>query len=207
MLDSAGTLREDGLERTAIFDVTGQYRYQLGRRWRSHGPTVVFIMLNPSRADAICDDPTLRACMQFAQRWEYAALTVVNLFGYRTPYPNELKRVIDPVGPDNDHYVMEAVGRAQRVVLAWGNGGALQRRDRTILNSLKSYQAKLSYLRLNRSGQPCHPLYVKRDTPLSLYPSDTIPAIPTDSENATNYPRPCQIRPQPLSAPSAGSVR
>lgn len=58
--------------RTAIFDATGRYRYQLGRRWQAHGPEVAFIMLNPSRADAAGDDPTRRACLQFAQRWDYA---------------------------------------------------------------------------------------------------------------------------------------
>ncbi len=86
-------------------------------------------MLNPSRADAFGDDPTLRSCLQFAQRWDYAALTVVNLFGYCTPHPTALKQAVDPVGPKNDAYVMAAVARADRVVLAWGNDGGLWGRD------------------------------------------------------------------------------
>ena len=80
-------MSESTLERTAIFDATGHYRYRLDRRWAQKGPTVAFVMLNPSRADATCDDPTLRACIQFAQRWDYAALSVVNLLGYRRPHP------------------------------------------------------------------------------------------------------------------------
>ncbi|MGB7251336.1 MAG: DUF1643 domain-containing protein [Phormidesmis sp.] len=164
------------IERTAIFDPTGRYRYQLTRRWQTHGPTVTFVMLNPSRADATCDDPTLRACVQFAQRWDYAALSVVNLFGYCTAYPSQLKEAINPIGPENDAYVLRSVAAAQRVVLAWGNWGGLYGRDRTILNLLSPYRSKLHCIQLNRSGHPRHPLYIKRDLPLQPF---TAPAIST----------------------------
>ncbi|MEM8504825.1 MAG: DUF1643 domain-containing protein [Cyanobacteria bacterium P01_D01_bin.1] len=158
------------VERTAVFDQTGQYRYRLGRRWQAEGKSVAFVMLNPSRADANRDDPTLRACMQFACCWEYAALSVVNLFGYRTPYPQALKQVADPIGHDNDRYLLQAVEAADRVVLAWGNWGGLVGRDRAILTLLAPYQSKLTYLQLNRSGQPRHPLYIKRSVLPQSYP-------------------------------------
>ena len=151
------------LQRSVVFDATGQYRYQLGRRWRQKGTEVAFIMLNPSQADARCDDPTLRACIQFAQRWDYASLSVVNLFGHRTPHPTQLKTVTDPVGPQNDEYVLEAAQSAEQIVLAWGNWGSLQGRDHTVLNLLRPFQLKLGCLQINRSGQPRHPLYIKRD--------------------------------------------
>ncbi|WP_038015682.1 DUF1643 domain-containing protein [Synechococcus sp. PCC 7335] len=160
----------DLVERTAIFDQTGQYRYCLGRRWQSGGSSVAFVMLNPSQADASRDDPTLRACMQFAQRWEYAALDVVNLFGYRTPHPTKLKQVDDPIGDQNDRYLRQAVEAAERVVLAWGNWGCLSGRDRAILSLLAPYREKLTYLQLNRSGQPRHPLYIKRSVLPQRYP-------------------------------------
>ena len=162
----AETALERTLQRSAVFDMTGQYRYYLGRRWRPDGAEVAFIMLNPSRADAVCDDPTLRACIQFAQRWDYASLSVVNLFGYRSPHPPELKQAMDPVGPQNDEYVLKAAQAAQQVVLAWGNGGSLQGRDHAVLTLLHPLWSKLSYLQMNRSGQPRHPLYIRRDQQL-----------------------------------------
>ncbi len=158
---------------SATFDTTGLYRYSLGRCWHPPGPEDAFVMLNPSTADAARDDPTLRACIQFAQRWEYGSLRVVNLFGYRTPHPAELRTVDDPVGSENDDYLIEAVEKAQRVVLAWGNWGDLRERDCTVLTLLKTHHAKLSCLQLNRSGQPRHPLYVRRDVPLCAYPKGT----------------------------------
>ncbi|MEM6449808.1 MAG: DUF1643 domain-containing protein [Cyanobacteria bacterium P01_D01_bin.105] len=156
------------IERTAIFDPSGDYRYELSRRWGAEAE-VAFVMLNPSRADASVDDPTLRACIQFAQRWGCGSLTVVNLFGYRTPHPKVLMQMSDPVGPENDEYVVRAVEKAEQVVLAWGNFGGWLERDRTILTLLKPQRHKLRYLQLNRSGHPRHPLYIKRDVPLSLY--------------------------------------
>lgn len=159
------------ITRTAIFDQTGRYRYRLDRRWQEQGEQVTFVMLNPSRADATIDDPTLRACIQFAQCWEYASLAVVNLFGYRTPHPKVLKQVKNPVGRENDAHVLQAVKESRQVVLAWGNWGELYGRDRAILQLLSPYQSKLTCLQQNRSGQPRHPLYIKRDVPLMPFRS------------------------------------
>ena len=119
-------------------------------------------MLNPSTADADRDDPTLRACTQFAQRWQYSALSVVNLFGYRTPHPKVLKTATDPVGAENDAYLLQAVNEAQAVVLGWGNYGKLLGRDRAVISLLTPYGHKLRYIKRNKSGQPGHPLYLKR---------------------------------------------
>ena len=118
------------------------------------------MMLNPSRADEAVDDPTLRACIQFAQRWQYASLSVVNLFGYRTPHPAELKQATDPIGPENE---------ADKVVLAWGNHGVWMGRDRASLQQLSPHTHKLVCLQQNKGGQPRHPLYVKREQPITPF--------------------------------------
>ena len=170
----------DRIERAAKFDCTGRYRYWLSRRWRKQGTEVAFIMLNPSQADATRDDPTLRACIQFAQCWQHAALNVVNLFGYRTHQPKQLSSVADPIGPENDQHVMQAAERADQIVLAWGNWGRLMERDRTVLQLLTPHTHKLHYLQLNCSGQPRHPLYIKRSTPLQRF--ETGSPVHTNSE-------------------------
>ncbi len=152
---------------SAIFDLSQHYRYRLTRSWvGNHEPTeqVTFIMLNPSTANATQDDPTIRACSQFAQRWGYNQLIVVNLFAYRTPCPTALKKVIDPIGPENDRYLIEAAAAADRVILAWGNWGTLLNRAQTVLGLLYTHRHKLYVLQRNRSDQPCHPLYIKRTT-------------------------------------------
>jgi len=146
---------------SAIFDATGQYRYALWRSWNNAAPRVGFVMLNPNRADATLDDPTIRRCIGFARSWGYGSLEVVNLFAYRSPTPKTLNQVADPVGEDNDRTLQAFSQRVDRIILAWGNWGTIKGRDRVVLNLLNS--STLYCLGTTKLGQPCHPLYLKAD--------------------------------------------
>lgn len=154
----------------ATFDPSQTYRYRLWRCWQEHAARVVFVMLNPSTADGTHNDPTIRRCLGFAQSWGFGSLEVVNLFAYRTPDPAVLRQVRDPVGAENDFYLQAAIAQADQVLLAWGNSGSLQGRDRTVLQLLHSRGDRrhppLHCLGLTRAGQPRHPLYA----PGSLQP-------------------------------------
>jgi hypothetical protein len=147
----------------AVIDPTGCYRYSLWRVWHPKGSRVAFIMLNPSRADATVDDPTIRRCIGFAQHWGYGSLEVVNLFAYRTSNPARLKQMRDPIGPENDHYLKQAIQRSKLTILAWGNRGNLNRRSQQVLSWLTPWE-NLYCLGVTRSGYPRHPLYLKRET-------------------------------------------
>ena len=158
---------------TATFDGNKRYRYGLTRRWATscdNSKQVTFIMLNPSQADADRDDPTIRACSQFAQGWGYTHLNVVNLFAYRSPHPSALKQTPDPVGPANDRYLVAAAESADRVILAWGNWGQLLNRAQAVINLLQPHRQKLYYLMRNHSDQPRQPLYIKRTTQPKPWP-------------------------------------
>lgn len=156
-----GTIR-----RTATFDQTGQYRYWLTREWDTHRPAIALIMLNPSRANERQDDPTIRRCIQLAHQWGYGRLIIVNLFGYCTASPQTLKVVSDPIGVDNDDYILQASAAAEHIALAWGNWGRLHQRDQAVLKLLQPNRDRLVCCGYNRTGQPRHPLYLPRQTPL-----------------------------------------
>lgn len=149
----------------ALFDMTGQYRYTLWRAWSSDSPCIVFIMLNPNAADAQRDDPTIRRSIGFARAWGFGSLEVVNLFAYRTPDPRVLSRIADPVGEDNDHFLIQAAARAHYIIAAWGTRGALLNRDRAVFRLLFE-QDRLYCLGMTKDGYPRHPLYVRGDAPL-----------------------------------------
>ncbi len=153
------------LHRSASFDRSRRYRYRLRRTWDAAGSRIAFVMLNPSAADGERDDPTIRRCIDFARRWGYGALDVVNLFGWRAHRPASLRRVHDPVGPGNDRALRETMRAADATLLAWGNHGALHGRDRAVRALLRRLGLqKLSCLGLTAAGQPRHPLYVRADT-------------------------------------------
>lgn len=162
--------------KTAVIDPTGQYRYSLTREWDPGKPKVVFIMLNGSTADAEHDDPTLRRGIGFANRWGFGSLEVVNLFGYRTTFPKELKAAADPYGPENNRYLWDAVTRAcnvtrpdDKIIVAWGANGTYRGRDKEVLNLLAINNIKVYCLGVTKDGIPRHPLYLKNDVVPTIY--------------------------------------
>ena len=146
------------ITRKAAFSRCQRYRYQLERRWECESPAkrVVFIGLNPSTADHRVDDPTIRRCMGFTRSWGYNTLTVVNLFAYRTPYPAELKKVLDPVGAYNSRHVGSVIRDADLVIACWGRNGCWLEQDKQLVGRFKD---RLFCLAENSDGSPAHPLY------------------------------------------------
>ncbi|ELR97128.1 DUF1643 domain-containing protein [Gloeocapsa sp. PCC 73106] len=146
----------------AKFDSTGNYRYLLWRCWDKSLPALGFIMLNPSTADANKDDPTIKKCMAIAQQHHYGSLWVGNLFAYCSPKPTILKSFAQPVGPQNDRFLLSLCRKADRIICAWGNDGTLQsrtlqKRDQAVTNLLKSHNYQLYCLGKTKGGQPKHP--------------------------------------------------
>ena len=150
------------MERDAEISACGNYRYALRRQWNHRSPRVLFIGLNPSTADADSDDPTLRRCMRFAQAWGFGGVVMANLFAYRATDPDTLRRVADPVGPENDRWLAQLRAEAEIAVAAWGNRGRLYGRAQAVSGRL----GRLSSLGRTRTGAPRHPLYVRGSTAL-----------------------------------------
>lgn len=149
---------------SALFDPTGRYRYSLTRTWDSAANRVCFCLLNPSTADAVRDDPTLRRCLGYARRWGFGSVEVVNIFALRATDPRELRRADDPVGPRNDAAIRRAARRAALVVAGWGAHGALLDRGDAVRRLLISLSdVDVVTLGHTKSGHPRHPLYTRAD--------------------------------------------
>lgn len=149
---------------SAVLSSCGQYRYELWRRW-AEGPHVLFIMLNPSTADAANDDATIRKCVAYAKRWGFGALCVGNLFAFRATDPKDMKSAADPIGPENDATLARLSSEAGVIVAAWGAHGTHMNRDKAVMKMLPTINA----LHVTKDGSPGHPLYLKGDsTPFPL---------------------------------------
>lgn len=153
---------------SAIISPCGLYRYTLHRQF--HDMPVkpcLFVMLNPSTADATKDDATIRRCVGFAKREGCNRLTVVNLFAFRATDPDGLLRCSDPVGPENDTHLVDQVNKHSDlgiVIVAWGSN-ALAARTRGLVK-VALIKAGALCLGTTKDGHPCHPLRLRTDTPL-----------------------------------------
>lgn len=154
--------------RSAVLSPDSKYRYRLDRRW-SPGPTVAWIMLNPSTADGTSDEPTLTRITRFSKGWGFGALTVVNLYAWRATDPAELWTAADPVGPANDWHILQAV-TGREVVVAWGAHARAERVAEVLKVLAEATGAGRPHaLALTKTGQPRHPLYLRADLPLSVW--------------------------------------
>lgn len=150
----------------AEFSSDRRYRYVLWRIWDRAKPMVMYVGLNPSTADEFKDDPTMRRCAGFAKSWGYGGFYMTNLFAYRATFPEELRKQSDPVGPENDRWLLEIMSRVETVVFVWGVHGTLAGRDRTVVGMTSSAYC----IGLSKDGHPRHPLYLKAGLSLVPYP-------------------------------------
>ena len=157
------------MRRNAAISEDGIYRYSLERDWSARKQRCIFVMLNPSTADAEKDDPTIRRCIGFAKQWKCGGLTVLNLFAFRCTNPKELFKSDDSVGPENDAYVEAAfqVLTDPLVVFAWGsNAKRAEWRVQQVELLAKRNGIRTFALGVTKNGQPIHPLYQPKITTL-----------------------------------------
>lgn len=153
--------------------INGIYRYSLVREWDESNPKrVVFVLLNPSTADDEGDDQTTKVCIEFAKRWGFGSLEIVNLFAYRATDPKDLKKVKDynqVVGEHNYRFLQNALLGANKIVVAWGEHGKILKRymDESLKDLFSNFS--LYCFREIANNQPKHPLGVDYNTPLTEY--------------------------------------
>ena len=174
-------------ESTAIISYCKKYRYVLTRRLAqidrtSSDKRCLFVMLNPSTADAHVDDPTIRRCMSFADSWGCSTLlTVVNIYALRATDPDELINNPFPFGPDNLRHVEEQITLHSQephiIVAAWGAHQVIAK----LVDKMESHEVAVRILRQlftvrtkclgkTKSGAPRHQLYVKGNNLLEPWP-------------------------------------
>lgn len=150
---------------SAVISECGKYRYSLTRVWDESKPRVMFIMLNPSTADANNDDPTIRRCVGFAKSWGYGGIYVVNLFSLRATNPKDLLKASFVVGVENEKWFRKMSALAHLVVCAWGNGAIVSKIKKRLGHTWKPLSwidRPLFYLDLSNDGTPKHPLYLRK---------------------------------------------
>ncbi|MEY8840164.1 DUF1643 domain-containing protein [Cribrihabitans sp. XS_ASV171] len=145
---------------TAVYSDCERYRYSLTRIWDPEGRRAMFVMLNPSTATEVQNDPTVERCERRARALGFGAFRVTNIFAWRETDPRKMRAVPDPVGPENDAAIAEGAHWADTVIAAWGTHGAHLRRGADVEALLRRTGEPLYHLGLSKGGHPKHPLYI-----------------------------------------------
>lgn len=169
---------------TATLSADGRYRYtlsraivpRLGMGQFAAGP-VLFVMLNPSIADASIDDQTVRRCRYFATREGGTRLDVVNLYAYRARLPRDLVAMhaggLDVTGgPEADRAIEDLAGSARLVIAAWGNRPARMPADvhAARIEAVRVLAGGVFHcLGVTADGNPRHPSRLGNDAVLSRW--------------------------------------
>ena len=153
------------LERDASLSPCGKYRYLLRRSWNHKLPRALYVMLNPSTADAEVDDATIRSCFRLAKPWGYGSFEVVNLFAWRATDPAELEKAADPIGnPRNADTFQSALTRCDLAICAWGAHPMAVERGPLAVSTIRGFKPMAYCLGTTKGGAPKHPLYIKTGT-------------------------------------------
>jgi hypothetical protein len=152
------------VERAAAISRCGRYRWWLRRKW-SAGPAVLWVMLNPARADAARDDPTIKRVIHFSRSWGFGAATVVNLYPFRSTQPAECRAWVasDRAALSrirrNDKAIAELAGDMAAVVVAWGSVPWAKARAADVATKLARIGVPPPYcLGTTADGSPLHPM-------------------------------------------------
>lgn len=159
------------IESTAIFSEDKQYRYVLTRRWEEGDKSILWIMLNPSKADQYKLDPTLTRCLRFSQKFGYNKMIVCNLFALRSTNPKALYTHEEPIGSENLNYILHEAQEASKIVLGWGNhSGRDEDWKNMLLQGIKGIGKEIYCLGINKNSKaPRHPLYMRSDSKLQQF--------------------------------------
>ena len=155
------THTEAGTESSAVYSACDRYRYALTRVWDDCGRRLVFVMLNPSKATELANDPTVERCERRSRQLGYGAMRVCNIFAWRETEPALLKKAREPNGAENDAQLREAADWGDDILCAWGVHGAHLGRGETVARLLSEYPAPRLCLGQTKEGHPRHPLYVR----------------------------------------------
>lgn len=152
-------MKEDAAS-VAVYSDCECFRYSLTRVWDVGGERALFIMLNPSTATEVQNDPTVERCERRSRALGFGAFRVLNIFAYRATDPRDMKRAEDPVGPENDAAILAGLDWGTRVICAWGTHGEHRGRGPAVEALLRASGRELLHLGLSKAGHPKHPLYI-----------------------------------------------
>ena len=154
------TFQKDDAASEALYSDCETYRYALTRVWDTDKPRLLFIMLNPSKATEVQNDPTIERCERRARALGFGAFRATNIFALRETDPHAMRKHPAPEGAENQNVLLEACDWADQILAAWGTHGEHLGQGPKLRDLLFAKQYPLFHFGLTKHGHPRHPLYV-----------------------------------------------
>lgn len=145
---------------TAVYSDCERYRYLLTRVWEPAGRKALFIMLNPSTATEVQNDPTVERCERRARTLGFGGFRVTNIFAWRDTDPKKMRAAAEPIGAENDAMIAQSCDWADQIIAAWGAHGEHLQRGVALEALLRDMELPVFHLGLTKAGHPKHPLYI-----------------------------------------------
>ncbi|MCV2893577.1 DUF1643 domain-containing protein [Lentibacter sp. XHP0401] len=145
---------------TAVYSDCENYRYLLTRVWEPEGRKALFIMLNPSTATEVQNDPTVERCERRARALGFGGFRVTNIFAWRDTDPKNMRAAAEPIGGENDKSIAESCAWADQIIAGWGAHGEHLQRGQAVEALLRATRLPVFHLGLTKAGHPKHPLYI-----------------------------------------------
>ena len=148
-----------GYKSKAVISNCDKYRYELHREWDKDKEKVLFIMLNPSTADAHRNDLTTRRCINYAKKWGFGGLMIGNIYPFRAKRPKDLRKWLKnyKYSDFNEYnanitHINDMINQCDLTVCAWGG-------NHKGIPEMLEYTSGLHYLELCKDNiTPKHPL-------------------------------------------------
>lgn len=141
------------IDKGAEFSDCGKYRYYLLRIWDIEKPFALCIGLNPSTANGIDDDPTIRNLCTLLDTYGFGGFYMANLFAVISSDPDYLRSCPDPI-KDNDKWLTYLEGVTNETIFCWGSFKQAEYRAKKII---QKFPDALCFGKTS-AGKPMHPL-------------------------------------------------
>ena len=148
-----------------------EYRYILGTRGKK---PLICVGINPSTAAPDALDPTLQSAQRIALANGYDSFLMFNVYAQRATRPDDMEHALNPALHAENRKAFRyllSLSDQPAVWAAWGN--IILKRD-YLMDCMRDFavDGKAAGAKwytagpLLKSGQPHHPLYLKKDTQL-----------------------------------------
>lgn len=149
------------INRQSHFSNDGKHRLWLLRSWEENPKMILFIGLNPSTANDINDDPTIRSCIRLTRHNGYGGFVICNLFSFVTANPKILiQNMKEARTVESDITLHRMIIHTHKTICAWGSWTFINVRAQQVLARIREPFC----LGVNADGHPKHPLYIRSET-------------------------------------------